>query len=242
MGMGAVAATAAVILLGRGITGRATGGDAEQQGCGGEPSGPASSEPVDKDESALTGAGVYYSACYWNKTYGQACSSNCDCASGMCAAEYDVGSQTTYHYCTYACTQDTGEGGCGAVNYQGDHLCSNTVDASGNALPPVCLDSWAWEVWGSRPHFCSASGRRKGCSDTPSVSNYCYVSGSTTWCQDYYTAKWCSSANTSWVYGYDYTGCNWSGWNANSYYCNAPYWVAGGGYQWDGHVTHRHCQ
>jgi hypothetical protein len=69
---------------------------------------------------------------------------------------------------------------------------------------------------------------------TTTVNNYCYTQGSTTWCQDYYTAKWCSSKDMTWAYGYDYTGCNWSGWNNDGYYCT-------NGYQWDSHTTHRHC-
>jgi hypothetical protein len=39
----------------------------------------------------------------------------------------------------------------------------------------------------------------------------CYTSGSSYWCQDWYSQKWCTDA--AYAYAWDWTGCNWSGWN-----------------------------
>ena len=66
---------------------------------------------------------------------------------------------------------------------------------------------------------------------TPTVNDYCYTSGSSTWCQDYWTSKWCT--NGTYTYGWDYDGCYWSGWKDNVYCTN--------GWQWDARQTHLHC-
>lgn len=64
-----------------------------------------------------------------------------------------------------------------------------------------------------------------------SMSGNCYWGGGYTWCQDYYTAKWCTSSYSSG--GWDWTNCAWKGWNRDgSLYCS-------NGWQWGS--SHKHC-
>jgi hypothetical protein len=73
-----------------------------------------------------------------------------------------------------------------------------------------------------------------GLTGTP--TNPCYTSGTTRWCQDFYSGKWCSNSTSEshiWDKG---TGCNWHGWDATwRLYCHeASGWLYST-------YTHRHC-
>lgn len=64
-----------------------------------------------------------------------------------------------------------------------------------------------------------------------SPSGNCYSSGGQYWCQDYYTAKWCTTAHSA--NGWDWKNCTWNGWNSNgTLYCS-------NGWQWG--ASHLHC-
>lgn len=70
-----------------------------------------------------------------------------------------------------------------------------------------------------------------------SLNASCNYYGGTYWCQDYYTAKWCTNATTK--DAWDYTRCTWTGWNASGEFCgtNVPGYSAG----WEWGQNHVHC-
>ena len=70
-----------------------------------------------------------------------------------------------------------------------------------------------------------------------STLNYCYYSGGSNWCQDYYSGRWCTNAVTA--NGWDYTGCKWTGWNSNSEFCGTNYPGYADGWEWA--RSHTHC-
>jgi hypothetical protein len=64
----------------------------------------------------------------------------------------------------------------------------------------------------------------------------CVASGGSTWCQDYYSAKWCTNSYwTSHIWDRN-TGCDWHGWDRQGrLYC---YHASGWLYST---YSHRHC-
>jgi hypothetical protein len=69
-------------------------------------------------------------------------------------------------------------------------------------------------------------------------SNSSYTSGTTTWYQDYFSKKWCTSSTlATGSHGWDYTGCSWEGWK-NS---NDAWWYCDDGFLWEDAYTHYHC-
>jgi len=72
------------------------------------------------------------------------------------------------------------------------------------------------------------------------VSNTCYYSGGTQWCQDYYSHGWCTGSMTHTANGWDYTGCTWRGWNASgTVFCGTDEPGYPAGWQWG--LGHTHC-
>jgi hypothetical protein len=71
-----------------------------------------------------------------------------------------------------------------------------------------------------------------------SVVNYCLWSSGSYWCQDFYTSKWCTHAVSA--NGWDYTACQWRGWNAQGVFCGTDYPGYAAGWQWG--ESHWHCQ
>ena len=70
------------------------------------------------------------------------------------------------------------------------------------------------------------------------VSNVCYYSGGTQWCQDWYSKGWCTGDQTHTARGWDYTGCTWRGWNSHGEFCGTDYPGYASGYEWADYHTH----
>jgi hypothetical protein len=158
------------------------------------------------------------------KSTGAECAADGECGSGICAISCASSNNWAVRTCVAPCTR--------ASDCEGDSTCTWLHDADGSPTRPVCV-SGSRTASGSYPSHCAGWATMPVPLTIMSSSPYpgygvSYVSGGTTWYQDFYSQKWCTGSQVQVIaWGYEHNGCTWSGYYPGSqevtgscYYCS----------------------